>query len=784
MSLFQPKCPSCNQPVERNAHFCPNCGTPQGRQTIECAQCRKEMAANARFCPHCGQAVSTVAAPPVRDNRWSRLPEDIAVRIEADDLEGVTRRLIVEPGTQAVILDNGRSLGIQGPNSYTLESIGDKMRQFFTSQPTNRRVAIVIDTAPFDLEFAISGIFTQDPLRVGLRVRLTLQIDSKDNPTLMRFYTNLVRSRPRYGRQDLYEYLLPEVEDASQAWLGEHTVSELAENLDLKAELETHIYLYLERTLVQNGLQFMQLRTMDYMMEHMDRVQGVEEKYLIRATEMDAELHGRKKVFDIFQAEQLQEIAEEIQKVEQFERKNKVHARMRQAILSDKFDEIRSEQEMEQFLRQIDKENLIADDEWARIKRTIQWKQDDELRQRKEELEDTTWARSITLEDRDRNRAHLLARLELENKFELAQLDLLQRIDLEPDQLAFEQEMARQRMEGEMALEAKRQEFELSQQAQRAQFRRHEQEQEDANRHKKEIEDARARAEAAMIQAQSEADRARLRIEIERLEDEQDLLLAREAQAMMRENQLQKELNRLTVKEKEMEIDLRTAQQQLEIELHRKQVEHEQEMARRAQDQQFELNWMEALRGMSPAELAVTARDTERAQIIHDMQDTEAMRGMSEQQILAMMAKNSPQAAEALTEIAKAAAEGQLGVEQRELYERLLQQNQQMAELSRTETDRMDKIRQEQAELQKEMMFKALDSQRDASVDIARATSHSPVNPAGPTVVVPGMGGTYSTISGSGVQSGGALRCPKCGELVTEGANFCPNCQHKLRGAN
>lgn len=780
MSLFQAKCSSCEKPIDRHARYCPHCGAAQGRQTIECANCRREMAANARFCPHCGQPAATVAAPPLRDNRWSRLPEEIAVRIEADDLEGMTRRLIVEPGTEAIILDNGRSLGVQGPNSYTLESIGDRLRQFFTSQPANRRVAILIDTAPFDLEFSVSGVFTQDPLRVGLRVRLTLQVDSSSNPPIMQFYTNLMRSRHRFSRADLHAYLLPEVEDAAQAWLSSHTVSELAENLDLKAELETHIYLYLERTLAQNGLAYLQLRTMDYALEHVDQVRGIEEKYLIRATEMDAELSGRKKVFDVFQAEQLQEIAEEVQKVEQFERKNKIRARMRQAILSDKFDEIRSEQEMEQFLRQIDKENLIADDEWARIKRTIQWRQDDELRQRKDALQDSDWARAIVLEDRDRNRAHLLARLDLENKFELAQLDLLQRLDLEPEQLAFEQAMARQRMEGEMALEAKRQEFELSQQAQRAQFRRGEQELEDSARQRRENEDARARAEVAMIQAQSEAERARLRLEIERLEDEQDLLLAREAQAMMRENQLQKELNRLAIKEKEMEIDLRLAQQQLELELRRKQVEHEQEMARRAQDQQFELNWMEALKGMAPAELAVTARDTERAQIIRDMQDTEAMRGMTEQQILAMMAKNSPQAAAALAEIAKAAAAGQMDAEQREMYERLLQQSQQMAQWSKAEADRLDAIRREQGERDKEMMFKALDSQREAGVEIARATSHPPVSPGGPTVVVPGTG--YTTIGAGGQPGGSTLRCPKCNEIVTEDANFCPNCQHKLRG--
>ena len=55
--------------------------------------------------------------------------------------------------------------------------------------------------------------------------------------------------------------------------------------------------------------------------------------------------------------------------------------------------------------------------------------------------------------------------------------------------------------------------------------------------------------------------------------------------------------------------------------------------------------------------------DAERGRIIADMQRTEAMKGMSEQQILAMVTENQPEAAQALAEIARAGADGKLAEE-------------------------------------------------------------------------------------------------------------------------
>lgn len=750
-------CKNCGTKLTAQDRYCTNCGTPQAGQMIQCGQCQKQIKADSRFCPYCGQTVTAVAAPTIRQNRWTRQEGDLAVRIEGDDLAGMARRVIVNPGTQAIITDNGRTQEVYGPGSYTLDSLGERFQQFFGLQAGGRRAAIIVDTQPFDLTFAVQGIFTQDPIRVGLNVQVKLQVNDP-----IPFYLTMLRDRVRFGQADLHAYLLPEVEDVANEWLHGRTIADLTVNLDARVELETTLEVILEKTLATAGLIFKQLRTFDYHMPHVDKITGVRENYLLQVSEREAELDGRRRVFDVFQAEQLQDIAEETQKVEMFERKAKVRQRMRQAILADKFDEIRSEQETEQFLRQIDKENLLTDDEWDRLKRTIQWRRDDDLRQRENELQDTDWARSIQLAERDRNRAHLLARLELENKFELAQLDLRQRLELEPEQLAFEQAMARQRMEGEMALEAKRQGQEIAKRRTEQAAALEMQRTQDEYDQEKKGKDRQNLIENAKTQVQI----AEMFDDQETKEILRDLDIAAKGFSVIGDKKDRDETRKIHSAEEEARIRQDEADRI-----------HAREMEKEKARNQFEVNIIERIAGIeNPMSLIALAKDNEKAQLIHDLQQTETMKEMSQEQILARFIDKSPEAGKALAEIAKAAAAGQFGVEQREMYERLLQQIQ-------AETERMERIRQQDIsdrQAERASIRDIIQTQLGGMADIERAKASQP-GPAGPTVVVPGIGGGYATIGGA-AQGSGALRCPKCSEVVTEGANFCPNCQHKLRG--
>jgi hypothetical protein len=203
-------------------------------------------------------------------------------------------------------------------------------------------------------------------------------------------------------------------------------------------------------------------------------------------------------------------------------------------------------------------------------------------------------------------------------------------------------------------------------------------------------------------------------------------------------------------------------------------------MTREAQIQEFELARMERLKDLPPTAVVAVA-DAERGRIIADMQRTEAMKGMTEQQILAMVTENRPEAAEALAEIAKAAAEGRLAQEQVAMYERLLEQNKELLLEKEKASLRVEEAWRTSAAKIQETAHKALDSQREGMTEIAKATSHPPAEQQPPTVVVTGPGGVPTLVGGvPGAVPGAGVQCRRCGTMSPVGTRFCTNCGYEF----
>lgn len=812
----QPTCSSCGAAVERSARFCPHCGQPRQGAQRACGQCNRSFDASARFCPHCGAPANQSAAPDVRRNRWQRNAGEIAVRLEARDLKGwLFKDLIVEPGEQALLIFDGRTAANQradgrlsevvGPGSYVIQDLGDRLATAVGLRNVDRASVILMEAAPFDIEFELEGMFTQDPLRVALSARASVQIRDPH-----KFYTGLLRTRMRLTAADLADHLRDEAFVVANEWIGRQRMQELAVGPDARDLLEIALLSGLDRSLEDIGVEFRHVRTFNYICPVRDQELRAREEYLIRRTELDTRLQEEQLLADLKNTEELHKLAEETRAVEQHERRAVVRQRMRRAVMSDKFAELRDQREMEEFLRGIDREKLLSDEEWDRFRRTIQWRRDDELRDREDRLRDRDWARQIALEDRGRDRAHLLARIELENRYDLqrlqaeqefaqAQAELARRVELEPAQLAHELEQARRKLEGalelartqlqrEQALASLRQEFELTQARQQQEAELAAQERAAAARRKQLIEDERQHVAIAISQATTAAEIARLEREEDRLDIELGQWALREMKAIRREDELAREQNRLAIKAREMQIDLEVEERRERLAREREQALAAIRLQEQEQENRFRLDWIQGLRGMAPAELAVAAPDAERAAIVRDMQETEAMKGMSERQILAMMSRNAPQAAQALAEIARAAEEGRMGDAQRALYERLLEQQGALADFRREEIERLEQRRQDDLsdrEKEREAIRRMQETTLGGIAGIEAARGPQP--PQGPPTVIIAGGGGATTIAGSGGAAGqrgaAALRCPKCGEVVEETANFCPNCQHRLRGS-
>ena len=721
--LGKQTCVQCGKEFSRHANFCPYCGAPASKGKAVCGHCGASISAAATYCPECGRPVEETAAPTLVSNRWTRGPEEFATRVEVEDVRGFFRKgLIVEAGTKAIFLHDGRNVGVLGPDRYSMDNL---FKRIVTLGTAERITAILVDSGEVDLDFTVPGLYTSDPLQIELGCRVVVQVA---NPVL--FFTNLMKGRRSFSLRQLRAYLFDEIQNAASEAVGRHSVSELSSNLALKQEFATDIEAHLNRTFERVGLGFDRLRTLDYRHERFDAVTGIREEIFLQISEEDAKLEGRKRLFDVYDATEVQAIAEETAKVRHFEERAQVWERLRRAVLSDRMAEVRTDEDWAEFVAEVDHRKVIREDELDTLKR--------EFAERKE--------------DHEAARAHFLAKSELERDYELRMVELHKRRDLALDQLAVAQEIERQRVEGQQEIEVRRWAFELRRQREETEFRRAEQQADDATRRERALQDALNSTQIALQQAKTQVETETLEREQDRLDVELGLATLEKMKAIRRRDEEEGNRIELARQRAVLEMELDAERQRVELRLQEIRLEREHEITR-----------LRALGELS-AEALIAASGPQQAQLLAELRRTETLKGMDSEQILAMAAERSPAVAQAFQEKFRAMAAPEQQAQLQAMYERMLEEQKAGA---RDQSE----VQREHARQLQQMFEKALDTQRDISVAYARQQPGQP-----PVVVTPGGTMPPTVIGPQGVVSGEVVICKRCHSKSPVGTKFCQNC--------
>jgi len=752
----QPKCPKCNQTISRGAKFCPHCGQPLDSGNVKCGACGTDNRASASFCRSCGRPLSQSAAPEISGNHWARRDEDFATRIEVQDLPGILRRgLIVEPGTNALLIEGGVGRGIVPPGEYTLTSLPRQISDWFEGRTPGTATALLISITPADLAFHLGGRFTSDPLPIGLTLRLRVEVSDPG-----KFLLNVLKSRERFSLDDLREYLYPEVVQAADNWLRKHTLQQLVDEAGLKDQLELAVEDALRLTFAQSGLHFMQVRTAELNLEPYDEVKGLRgQKQLliyrsdaeidltkteaeVKIQKAQADIDARKRLSEIQHEVNLLALTEETRKIELEERRFELNQRMRQAVMSDRMNSVRTDADFERFMNDVDREKLLREKERQDLQRI--WHEESE--------------------DHNRARAHMLALLESEQNFELRMKEIKQRGNLSDAEL-----------DNEISLVRKRADFEFEQK------RRVVEEEVKLEQERLKLAEARAQAELARERAQVELENYKR--DAARNQDRDDALLAMELLQKMKEIRAAEEEANLRIRRVDEEERLRM-QRVHQIEMQRAQMEleaqrFELELRARKEEHDFELRRIQEM-GRLGTEALVALSGTEQGKILADLKRTEALKGMSEEQILAAAAERSPEVARAIAERYRALAEGQGSERERELYERLLGEQNTALQMLREEHDKRARERTEEADRNRQTTERLVDRLSETAQAFAKGSNNQPV------IVVPGQGAPQVYPGGGGTPVNGTTAatklCPNCGQFVPANSRHCEHCGHKFEG--
>ncbi|MCP4481013.1 MAG: hypothetical protein GY818_23305, partial [Planctomycetaceae bacterium] len=324
----------------------------------------------------------------IDNNRWSVGANDFAARIIVPDLQGLFskilpkgHKLVIEPGTRALVIDEGVIIGEVPPGEYTLESFLQRLNLWRNKQTTiflTRSEDVPIET-PFSDSPCMEGIFLNGVWQWVIQMNDVLP-----------FMENLMGAKESLSIPELSELISPMMNQALRDVLGE-TPYERVTGPDFTPLLLSGIRIRVDAKLKHYGLLF----------------QGV---HSFQCDNKEATQFEKKKG-DLFlksRETQLQAAVGKIKndrlntRLDEYREKLPIREALRDVVSSDKIDKLQSNEDFKKAVGEIDKQRLL----------------------RKEEVDTLTEGFNERKEDREKLREHILATLDRQREQDLDSLRL------------------------------------------------------------------------------------------------------------------------------------------------------------------------------------------------------------------------------------------------------------------------------------------------------------------------------------------------------------------------
>lgn len=534
------------------------------------------------------------------NNRWIPSPSDFAARIEVHDLSGFfSKKLVVEPGIVAFVLENGQSLGTLPSGSYTLESFSQRLKLWSSRQIA----AIVTRETPVYIELSCSDLPSREMLLVDVRVRVGIQIDD-----IALFQRNLMGSANAVSIADLEGILSPVAHQVLWEAISRLSIRDLTSR-QARTDLELAMMQAFGTSLLRAGLKFVDVQTLSVLHHQYDaqrrrmgelwlQREGMEldEKQVqLSADQRLAEIRGqeRSNELDIL----AQQVAADRMEGELAAKIRRIGIRksLREAILANQFDEANAEDRLAAFRQQQDSQQALREDEYQTLLETLHERRGDRAAQRQQ----------------------LLRRLEIEQQAELAtlraQLDFAQTLrsrqaEIELAKVSDDEASRRWRRQLEHETQAaehhrnetlKRIEADRQASLQAAQDQRDESLREILRR--QEVD--RVTGEIEVAQAQRSQRLAMVELEVRAAQQQSELTLRDRRAAGEREIQRNQQLDQLERARQLQQLNADFQRQESELRMREKQVETELATLREDKVAAREVARLQALRGMNDLEL-------------------------------------------------------------------------------------------------------------------------------------------------------------------------------------
>jgi SPFH domain / Band 7 family len=359
----------------------------------------------------------------ITENRWLRSREDVAKRLEVQDLPGKLEKGIeVQEGTQALLIKQGSIQGTLSSGYHNLRGLKSWWR---SGEITAGTSVVLVDSGDIVLEFSSSGAMTKDSVLIDINVSLVVRIVE---PYL--FLVNVIKDQTSLMKNDLSELLDKEIVGIVGDALRGVDSDELYSNSKLKDVILKSLENNLRGTLNSNGMLLVQIRAFNYSQQILNKIEKLIGDKNLEAREEKALLEQRKgRMYAGLEAKE--------QDLEKLITLKEINDRARETLTSERLEKIKTEEDLARYLYEV----VGGGDQERRKQNLI----------RTEELEEMKRIFNETRTDREFTRRKMLARLNLAFQQEMERVRFENGKEMDHDRL--EHELALRRREFEVQME-------------------------------------------------------------------------------------------------------------------------------------------------------------------------------------------------------------------------------------------------------------------------------------------------------------------------------------------
>jgi len=278
-------CKFCGSTIEASAKFCGQCGQTVSAR-VACPHCGEDVAAG-KFCGKCGRKLNGVAQDQATPVSWDRGTDVFARKVPETKVRAAKTGFEVRHGTRALFFENGRLVDIADSRRY---SKGDSFLSTLFAKK-RKLSAVLVDAGDVVLPFSMTGVMTGDNIEVGVNLDVVLRLDDHN-----RFYVNVMKDRSDFFTRDLRSMLFPEVKNSVQEAITKFSHAQLSPSHTAKEEIASRLENHLRTTFGRIGLDFGQVRAIDFSQDVLDRTAKKTSRKETEARDIEADSRGEFRV--------------------------------------------------------------------------------------------------------------------------------------------------------------------------------------------------------------------------------------------------------------------------------------------------------------------------------------------------------------------------------------------------------------------------------------------------------------------------------------------------------